>query len=76
MDYESEKWNFAITDNNNSLEIIYRNFCTFTLGVSTNATNLAVYGELGRALLSVYRKVQVVKYWQRLCNENEDYLSI
>ena len=72
MDYGSEIWNFAITDNNDILEIIHRKFCKFTLGVSTNATNLAVYGELGRAPLSICRKVQMVKYWQRLCNENED----
>ena len=42
MDYGSEIWNFAITDSNDSLEIIHRKFCKFTLGVSTNATNLAV----------------------------------
>ena len=28
--------------------------------------------ELGCAPLSIYRKVQVVKYWQRLWNENMD----
>ena len=37
-----------------------------------NATNLAVNGELGHVPLSACRNVQVVKYWQRLCNENED----
>ena len=46
MDYGSEIWKFAITDNNESLEIIHRKFCKFTLGRSTNATNLAVYDEL------------------------------
>ena len=66
----SEIWNFAITDNNNSLEIIHRKL--LCMGVSTNATDLAVYGELGHTPLSVCRKVQVVKYWQKLCNENED----
>ena len=44
------------------------------MGISTNATKLVVYGELGHTStpLSLCRKVQVVKYWQRLCNENED----
>ena len=32
MDYSSEIWNFAITDNNDNLEIIHRRFCKFTLG--------------------------------------------
>ena len=62
MDYSSEIWNFAITDNNDNLEMIHRRFCKFTPGVSTNATNLVVYGELGHAPLSICRKVQVVKY--------------
>ena len=72
MDQDSEIWNFAITDNNDSLERIHCKFFKFTLGVSTNAINLAVYGKLGCAPLSVCRKVQVVKYWQRLWNENMD----
>ena len=72
IDYNSKIWNFAIIDNNDSLEGIHYKFCKFTLRVSTNATNLAVYGELGCAPLSVCRKVQVVKYWQRLWNENMD----
>ena len=36
-----------------------------------NSTNLVVYGELGHVPLSIFRKVQVVKYWHRLINENE-----
>ena len=77
MDYGLEIWNSAIADSNdNSLEIIHCKFRKFTLWVSTNATNLAFYGKLRCTPLSVCRKVQVVKYWQRLCNENEDYQSI
>ena len=68
MDYDSEIWNFAITDNNDSLEKIHCKFCKFALGVSKNA------GELGCVPLSVCRKLQVVKYWQRLWNENMDLL--
>ena len=30
MDYDLEIWNFAITDSNDSLEIIHRKFCKFT----------------------------------------------
>ena len=62
MDYGSEIQNFAITDNNDNLEIIHRKFCKFILGVPTNAINLAVYSELGCAPLSICRKGQVVKY--------------
>ena len=42
--------------------------------MSTSATNLAVYGELGRTPLSIGRKVQVVKHWHRLTSEFEELL--
>ena len=61
-----------ITDNNNNLEIIHCNFCKFILVVSTNATNLAVYGKLGCTPLSICRKFKVVKYLHKLCNKYED----
>ena len=48
MDYASKIWNFTVLDNNDSLEIIHRKFCKFAFGISTNAANLAIYGELGR----------------------------
>ena len=72
MDYGLEIWNFAITDSNDSLEIIHHKFCTFTLGVSTNAANLEVNGKLRHTTPSVCRKVQMVKYCYGLSNENED----
>ena len=71
MNYATEVWDYTISVNNDSLEIIHRKFCKFALGASTNSTNLVVYGELGRVPLSISRKVQVVKYWQRLIKENE-----
>ena len=71
MNYGAEVWNYTISANNDSLEIIHRKFCKFALKVSTNSTNLAVYGELGRVPISISRKVQAVKYWHRLIKENE-----
>ena len=67
----AEVWNYTISANNDSLEIIHRKFCKFALKVSTNSTNLAVYGELGRVPISISRKVQAVKYWHRLIKVNE-----
>ena len=32
MDYGSEIWNFAITDNSDNLEIIHHNFCSLLQG--------------------------------------------
>ena len=45
---------------------IHCKFCKFTLGVTTSATNLAVYGELGHLPLMISRKLYTVKYWLRL----------
>ena len=73
MDYGSEIWNFVITDNNDNLHC---KFCKFTLGVSTNATNLAVYGELGNTPLSICRKVQVVNIGRDYVMKMRIYLSI
>ena len=42
--------------------MVHRKFCKFTLGVCTNALNLAVYGELGRVPLSLQQKILTVKY--------------
>ena len=52
-----ETWDYTVSDNNDSLELVHRKFCKFALGVCTNAPNLAVYGELGRTPLSIHRKI-------------------
>ena len=72
MDYAAKIWNFTVSDNNDSLEIIHRKFCKFALGVSINAPNLVIYGKLGRTPLSIHRKTQKVKYWHRLIIGNDD----
>ena len=59
----SETWDYTVSDNNESLELVHSKFA---LGVCTNAPNLAVNGELGRTPLSIHRKNLTVKYWCRL----------
>ena len=53
MSYGAEVWNYTISANNDSLEIIHRKFCKFALGVSTNSTNLVVHGKLDCVPLSI-----------------------
>ena len=60
-----------MSDYNDALEIIHCKFCKFALGVSTKASNLAVYGELGRAPPSIHREVQMVKFWCRLSVDDD-----
>ena len=69
MNYASEILNFTfsvIANDSLEFEIVHCKFCKFALGVSTNALNLAVFGELGRAPLSIHRRILMVKYWCRL----------
>ena len=44
---ESQLWDFQ-SGNNNEIEILHRRFCKFILKVPSSATNVGVYGELGR----------------------------
>ena len=46
------------------LEVVHKRFCKFALGVPRSATNLACYGELGRAPLMIKRKVSLI--WLRI----------
>ena len=48
------------------LEVVHRRFCKFALGVPNTATNLAVYGELGRVPLEIKRRGAIIKYWLQL----------
>ena len=48
------------------LEKIHRQFCKFALNVPISATNLGIYGELGRFPLNVNRYTTVIKFWSKL----------
>ena len=48
------------------LEKIHRQFRKFALNVLTSATNLGIYGELGRFPLNVKRYTRVIKFWSKL----------
>ena len=51
------------------LEVVHRKFCKFALGVPNTATNLAVYGELGRVPLEIKRRSAIIKYWLRIVSD-------
>ena len=42
MNYGAEVYNYAISANNDSLEIIHRKFCKFVLGVSQVENSIAI----------------------------------
>ena len=63
LEYAGEIWDGSIAE---EIERVHRRFCKFALGLPQSATNLAIYGELGRCPLEVRRKAIVVKFWLRL----------
>ena len=54
------------------MEKIHTKFCRWVLGVkkSTNLTGL--YGKLGRVPLIIKRKINILKYWVKLLNTDEN----
>ena len=59
LHYGAEVWGFHKTVN---IERIHTKFLKQILGIRQNSSNIAVYGELGRAPLIVIRKIRMIKY--------------
>ena len=65
--YGCEVWGHVKAED---LEVVHRKFCKFVLGVPNTATNLAVYGELGRVPLEIKRRYAIIKYWLRIVSDS------
>ena len=52
------------------LERIHLQFCKSILGVKQSTSNAAIYAELGRYPLYVFRFVQVIKYFVKIINSD------
>ena len=68
MEYACEVWATTKAD---EIEVIHRRSCKFALGLPTSATNVAVYGDLGRMPLSIKFQVALIKYWLRITGPGE-----
>ena len=44
------------------------------LGVRRQTSNIAVYREVSRVSLSIYRKVCILKYWYKILTSNDTLL--
>ena len=62
-EYACEWWGFQ---EKNDIELLHRKFCKMVLNVPPSATNVAVYGELGRMPMYLRREILMIKYWLRL----------
>ena len=60
-------------ESDDPLEKVHLRYCKFALGVHSKATNLAVYGELGRYPLFIDQAVSVAKYIYHMeyCSNNK-----
>ena len=69
--YGSEIWGFY---KSNDIEKAHMRFLKQILGVRKQASNIAVYGELGRFPLVVLRKIRILKYWFKILNSPNSLL--
>ena len=68
LNFGSEIWGMhGATD----VEQIHTKFLRRILGVRTSTNLAALYGELGRIPLAVTRKVNMIKYWIKILQQND-----
>ena len=71
IQFGSELWGFLeATD----VETIHTKFLRRILSVKKSTNLAALYGEVGRLPLSVIRKINIIKYWIEILNQNDSSL--
>ena len=71
LNYGSELWGMhKATD----IELVHTKFLRYILGVKKSTNLSALYGELARIPLSVYRKINMIKYWVKILQQNDSSL--
>ena len=71
MCYSSEIWGF--TENMN-LERVELGFLKAILNLPLSSPNMAVLGEIGQLPINLWWKEKILKYWDRLCNQDSPKL--
>ena len=72
LNYGSEVWGY---DKWRDIDIVHNKFCRYILCVKKSTNVDAMYGDLGRLPLNVFRKLRMIKYWIRIV-ENYDSNSL
>ena len=67
MCYSSEIWGFA---ENMNLERVELGFLKAILNLPLSSPNMAVLGEIGQLPINLWWKEKILKYWDRLCNQD------
>ena len=71
LNFGSELWEMhKATD----IELVHTKFLRYILGVKKSTNLSALYGELARIPLSVYRKINMIKYLVKILQQNDSSL--
>ena len=72
LSYSSEIWEYHIGPD---IERIHTKFCRYILGVKRSTNLSALYSELGRKPLIIFRQLRMIKYWLKLRKSNDPLLK-
>ena len=71
LNFGEEIWG---THEASDIEFVHTKFLRRILNVKKSTNLTALYGELGRVPLMVFRKVIMIKYWIKILNQNDSSL--
>ena len=71
LSYSSEVWGFHKAPD---VERIHTRFCRTLLGVKKSTNLSALYCELGRKPLAVFRKLRIIRYWIKIIHTENSLL--
>ena len=71
LSYSSEVWGFHKAPD---IERVHTRFCRSLLGVKKSTNLSAIYCELGRKPLALFRKLRIIRYWMNLIHTDNSLL--
>ena len=72
MSYSSEIWGYH---QGSDIKRVHTRYLRYLLGVKRSTNLSALYSELGRKPLIIYRQLRMLKYWIKLRNTNDPLLK-
>ena len=72
LNYTAEVWGFH---KGPDVERLHTRFCRSLLGVKKSTNLSALYSELGRKPLLVFRQIRLLKYWVKILNTDNILLK-
>lgn len=72
LNFSAEIWG---THKATDIELVHTKFLPRILGVKKSTNLTALYGELGRLPLHIYRKIKLLKYWIKILKQEDSSLT-